>query len=146
MSLKRKIRKILKGLGVEIDKDKLDEAVEDIDDIFEEQRDEDLLKESKTKESKKKEADSKGKVAKPDSEIEELKAVHKAEIIKVKLDAKIESAISATKAKNAKAVNALLDRDKLELEENGQVKGLKEQLDKIVADNPFLFDSEKDSS
>lgn len=142
MNLKRKIKKILKGLGID-DNDALNEAVEDVNDIFVEQRERDS-KETKPEEPQK-DTDSKDKDTDPNSEIEKLKAEHAAELAKVKLDNKIESVINAAKAKNATAVRALLDVDGLELDDKGEIKGLKEQLAKVVEDNPFLFDVESES-
>ena len=42
-------------------------------------------------------------------------------------------------AKNTKAVRALLDLDSLELDENGGLSGLSQQLESLRADNGFLF-------
>lgn len=73
---------------------------------------------------------------------------HAAEIKQMKLDAAIDTALSNAKAKNNKAVKALLnDLDKLELNEDGSIKGdsLKNQLEALVKgeDTKFLFNSEK---
>lgn len=73
---------------------------------------------------------------------------HAAEMKKVKVDNAIEAALTAAKAKNNIAVKALLkDLDKLELNEDGSIKGdaLKNQLNALVKDEgtKFLFDSEK---
>ena len=60
---------------------------------------------------------------------------HAAEMKKVKVDNAIEAALTAAKAKNNIAVKALLkDLDKLELNEDGSIKGdaLKNQLDALV--------------
>jgi len=72
---------------------------------------------------------------------------HAAEMKKIKVDNAIETALTAAKAKNNIAVKALLkDLDKLELNEDGSIKGdaLKNQLDALVKDEgtKFLFDSE----
>lgn len=70
---------------------------------------------------------------------------HAAEIKKMKIDTAVENALTAAKAKNNIAVKALLkDLEKAELNEDGTIKGLKEQIDTLVKDEgtKFLFDSE----
>jgi hypothetical protein len=65
-----------------------------------------------------------------------------AKINALKFDHALEGALSGAKAKNAKAVKALLDMDGLKL--NGEeIVGLNEQLEKIKQDNDFLFEEEK---
>lgn len=53
--------------------------------------------------------------------------------------AAIDLALTKNKARNTKAVKALLDAKTLELTDEG-VKGLDDQLKKVKEDNPFLFD------
>lgn len=67
---------------------------------------------------------------------------HAAEIKQLKIDTAVELALSAAKAKNAKAVKALLDLEKAELAEDGTVKGLAEQVKALseAADSSFLFE------
>lgn len=59
-----------------------------------------------------------------------------AEIKKMKIDNAIDKALSEAKAKNIKAVKALLDLNNAELLEDGTIKGLSEN-----QDTAFLFDS-----
>lgn len=70
---------------------------------------------------------------------------HAAEVKQLKINAAVDAALSSAKAKNIKAVKALLDLDKAELAEDGTVKGLDDQLKKLVGadDSKFLFDSAK---
>lgn len=65
-----------------------------------------------------------------------------AQLEAVKFDHALEGALSAAKAKNAKAVRALLNVDGLKLSDDGIV-GLKEQLEKIKAENDYLFEGER---
>lgn len=67
---------------------------------------------------------------------------HAAEIKRLKIDTAVELALSTAKAKNTKAVKALLDLEKAELAEDGTVKGLTEQIKALseAADSSFLFD------
>lgn len=53
----------------------------------------------------------------------------------------LDGAITAAKAKNTKAVKALLDRDKLKLS-GEEIIGLKEQLETLKADNDYLFEGD----
>ena len=55
---------------------------------------------------------------------------------------KFDYALSAAKAKNAKAVKALLDMDGLKFND-GKIVGLDEQLAQIKADNDYLFESDE---
>lgn len=70
---------------------------------------------------------------------------HEAEIRRLKIDTAVELALSAAKAKNIKAVKALLDLDKAELGEDGSVKGLAEQIEKLAKapDSGFMFEDAK---
>lgn len=68
---------------------------------------------------------------------------HKAEIKQLKIDNAIESALVGAKAKNNKAVRALLkDIDKAELLEDGTIKGLAEQIKELQKSDSYLFDTE----
>lgn len=69
---------------------------------------------------------------------------HAAEIKKIRVDSAVEAALVGAKAKNVKAVKALLDLSNPELAEDGTVKGLAEQIQKLTtaAETGFLFDTE----
>lgn len=68
---------------------------------------------------------------------------HAEEIKRLKVDTAVELALVNAKAKNIKAVKALLDLDRAELDEDGSVKGITEQIQKLVKapDSGFLFES-----
>ena len=70
---------------------------------------------------------------------------HAAEIKQLKIDAAVDTAISNAKGKNAKAIKALLDLENAELADDGTVKGLSEQIEKLIKsdDSKFMFDTEK---
>ena len=82
-------------------------------------------------------------------QIETLQAANKqkdsehAAEIKKKVDAAVDAALTAAKAKNLKAARALLDLDKAELTDDGTVKGLDAQIQKLVTgdDTKFMFDA-----
>ena len=63
----------------------------------------------------------------------------------MKIDTAIAAALTDAKAKNVKAVKALLDLEKAELADDGTVKGLADQIKKLqgAEDSKFLFDTEK---
>lgn len=71
---------------------------------------------------------------------------HTVEIKKLKVDAAIDAALMAAKAKNSKAVKALLDldSDKAEFADDGTIKGLADQIKKLqgAEDSKFMFDTE----
>lgn len=64
-----------------------------------------------------------------------------AKIGKIQFDHALDAALSGAKAKNTKAVTALLDMDGIKLED-GKLTGLDKQLEKLRADNDYLFESE----
>lgn len=74
----------------------------------------------------------------------EATAAHEAEIKRLKIDTAVELALSDAKAKNVKAVKALLDLTNAELADDGSVKGLSEQIKKLAKapDSSFLFAGE----
>lgn len=85
-------------------------------------------------------------------QIEQLQAdnktkdeAHASEIKQLKIDSAVAAALTGAKAKNAKAVKALLDLEKAELDDDGSVKGLADQIKKLTEaeDSKFLFDTEK---
>lgn len=67
---------------------------------------------------------------------------HAAEIRGLKINAAVEAALAVAKAKNVKAVRALLDLEKAELADDGTIKGLSGQIKKLqdAEDSKFLFD------
>ena len=68
---------------------------------------------------------------------------HKAEIQQIKLDNAVQLACTSNKARNIKAVMALLDTSKVTLGDDGKVYGLDEQFTTIKASDPYLFETEK---
>ncbi len=73
------------------------------------------------------------------------KESHESEMNQLKVDFAVEKALTVAKAKNVKAARALLDLTDAKLDKDGNVKGLKEQIDKLVAgdDTKFLFEAAK---
>jgi predicted RNase H-like nuclease (RuvC/YqgF family) len=79
------------------------------------------------------------------AQIEQLQADNKkaseewqAKFAKMQLDFAIEKALTAAKAKNAKAVKALLDMEKVKLD-GDKLLGLEDQLKTIQQSDPYLF-------
>lgn len=71
------------------------------------------------------------------------KESHEAEMNQLKVDFAVEKALTGAKAKNVKAVKALLDLSEAKFDKEGNVKGLQEQIEKLVAadDTKFLFET-----
>lgn len=71
------------------------------------------------------------------------KESYEAEMNQLKVDFAVEKALSEAKAKNIKAVKALLDLSDAKFDKEGNVKGLQEQIEKLVAadDTKFLFEA-----
>lgn len=75
---------------------------------------------------------------------EKAKADADKQISQMKFDYALSAALTGAKAKNAKAVKALLDMDGLKFNDNdGKIVGLDEQLAQIKADNDYLFESDE---
>ena len=64
-----------------------------------------------------------------------------AKVYQVRYESALADALKASKAKNVKAVRALLDEANLKLTDDGLV-GLKEQLEKVKPENDYLFESD----
>lgn len=67
------------------------------------------------------------------------------DIGKLKLDYALETALMASKAKNTKAVKALLNFDNIKLD-NDKLLGLDDQLEKLKKEADYLFDVEESSN
>ena len=70
---------------------------------------------------------------------EKAQADAQTQVASLKFDYALDGALSAAKAKNAKAVKALLDASILKMDETGKIAGLEEQLGKIKSENDYLF-------
>ena len=80
------------------------------------------------------------------AEAKKAEEAHKATIVQMKRDTAISQALAEAKARNAKAVRALLDESKLVLGEDGTLSGLKEQIEAVQKDNAFLFEGLDDNA
>lgn len=67
------------------------------------------------------------------------------DIENVKFSFALDNAIMAKSPKNLKAVKALIDTEGLSVED-GVICGLDTQLEKVMVDNPYLFESARASS
>jgi hypothetical protein len=74
---------------------------------------------------------------------EQAKTEAAAEIEKLKFDHALEGALTEAKAKNPKAVKALLNFENLKLAEGGKIVDLDDQLKVIKEENDYLFESEQ---
>lgn len=63
-----------------------------------------------------------------------------ANIAQIRLDNAVELALAGAKAKNTKAVRALLDLSKSKVGEDGKVEGLEAQIKAIQKSDAYLFD------
>ena len=69
---------------------------------------------------------------------------HAAEIKQLKIDTAIETALTGANAKNNTAAKALLkDLDKAELDEDGTIKGLAEQIEALKKSDSYLFETKE---
>ncbi len=72
------------------------------------------------------------------------KEAHEKEVKTLKVNSALEKALTSAKAKNAKAVQALLELgDDVELDDEGNIKGLDEKIKALKKSDAYLFESEK---
>ena len=77
------------------------------------------------------------------SKYEAAQAEAQAKLDELKYEHALERSLLAAKAKNVKAVKALLDTSGLKVRDDGTIEGLAEQLEKVKAENEFLLESEE---
>lgn len=70
------------------------------------------------------------------------KAAYDGKIHQMQVDNAIASALTAAKAKNVDAVKAMLKMDAYDLQEDGTIKGLADNIAKVKEANPWAFDAE----
>ena len=99
------------------------------------------LKESQENIQKEYENYKKGSISQADYEAKkkEIEDNSKAEIEKVKLESKIDLAISNAKAKNVKSVKANLDLEKIKLD-GDKLLGFDDQIEALKESDAYLFD------
>lgn len=68
------------------------------------------------------------------------KKTHETEIANLKLDNAIEIALSGAKAKNSKALKAMIDMSKVKLTEDGKLTGFDEQVESLKKSDEYMFD------
>lgn len=90
-------------------------------------------------------ADLKKQIEDLQTENATAKAAHESELNQLKIDFAVEKALTGAKAKNIKAVKALLELGEAKLDKDGNVKGLDEQIEKLRSgdDTEFLFEAQK---
>lgn len=76
------------------------------------------------------------------AKFEQAQADSKKQLDELRFNHALDGALSGAKARNIKAVRALLETDKLKLNKDGTLTGLSEQLDKIRTENDYLFETE----
>lgn len=77
------------------------------------------------------------------ADFEQSREESKKQLDELRFSHALENALTGAKARNVKAVRALLETDKIKLCKDGTVSGLTEQLKAIKKDNAYLFEDEK---
>ena len=77
------------------------------------------------------------------AKFEQAQADSKKQLEELQFNHALDGALSGAKAKNIKAVRALLETDKLKLNKDGSLTGLSEQIEKIKSENDYLFEADK---
>lgn len=70
----------------------------------------------------------------------EQQKTHEEELAKLKLENAVEIALSGAKAKNGKAVRAMLDMSKVKIGEDGKLSGFADQLEALKKSDGYMFD------
>lgn len=68
---------------------------------------------------------------------------HDDELAQLKFDNAVEMALNGAKAKNIKAVRAMLDDSKMKMGEDGKLSGFDEQIEALKKSDPYMFDVEQ---
>ena len=84
--------------------------------------------------------DLQGQVAKLTKEMADQAEAHKQQLAGLAFDGVLKDAITAAKGRNVKAIQALLDVDKLKASKD-QTADIKAALEKLKADSGYLFDT-----
>ena len=87
-------------------------------------------------------AELQGKVAQLTSDLEAKDTEYQAKIADMEFNSTLDSAISASGAKNSKAVKALLDIDTLKSSKN-QAEDIKNALEAVKTENDYMFGSKE---
>lgn len=86
--------------------------------------------------------DLKDQIEQLQTENKNAAAKYQEDLAKTKIGYQTDLAITQSGARNVKAVKALLDGDKITLDEKGQLTGLNEQLEAVKKDNDYLFQAD----
>lgn len=147
----------LHGLGIEklkVDVKTLTEASETLT-SEKEGLDKQLVEAGKTIDSfknmdieavKKSAADWQEKAEAADKAKKETEEAKTAEVAKLKFDHALDEDLGKAGAKSKKSVRAHLNYDELKMAEDGSITGLDAQLETLVKDKEFLFDSTEEDS
>ncbi len=77
------------------------------------------------------------------AKFEQAQADSKKQLEEMQFNHALEGALTGAKARNVKAVRALLETEKLKLNKDGTLTGLSEQLEALKKDNAYLFEGEE---
>ena len=130
--------KVIEGYGQTVPKTRLDSKIQEVNDL------KGQIAERDTQLEELKKVDAEGlqaKITELQTSNEQLKTDYEQKLQQRDFDYELENALRASKAKNPKAVKALLDVEKIQLV-NGQFVGLEEQLTPLKSSDDYLFDAE----
>lgn len=74
---------------------------------------------------------------------EDQKKAHETELNKLKLDNAVEVALKDAKAKNIKAVMAMIDMEGVKIGEDGKLSGFNEKLEALKKSDGWMFDTDQ---
>lgn len=82
-----------------------------------------------------------GKISTLEKSLADKETEHAAKIADMEFNSELKEALTASKARNLKAVSALLDIDNLKSSKN-RSKDIADAIEKVKSDNDFLFESD----
>lgn len=77
------------------------------------------------------------------AKFEQAQADSKKQLEEMQFNHALDGALTSSKARNIKAIRALLEIDKLKLNKDGSITGLNEQLEALKKDSAYLFEAEQ---
>lgn len=134
--------KVLAGFGQMIPKSRFDEvnqAKKQADELLEQYKNQI----EQLKETAKGSEELQQQITDLQNQIEQTKTEYENQLKQTKIENAVDLALTNAKAKNLKAAKALLDLNGVELDENGNVKGVEEKVKALVEgeDTKFLFET-----
>lgn len=134
--------KVIEGYGQMVPKNRLDEKIEEVKELKTQISNRDTqLTDLQTKAAGNESLQA--EITKLQTANKEASEKYESELKQIKVNSAVDLALTNAKARNLKAAKALLDLSEVELDEQGNIKGLEEKIKSLTEDEgtKFMFDS-----